>query len=133
MSKNFRAIADKTAVSLSLLCALHCLAMPLIVIFLPALTGMAIADEAFHLWLAFAVVPVSLFALTLGCKKHKQVHLLIFGCIGIAVLLSAPLLGHDALGELGEKSLTVMGTIIIAIGHVLNYRRCTSLEDCSDI
>lgn len=127
---NLRAIADKTAVSLSLLCAIHCLAMPLLVVLMPAIAGMFIADEVFHIWLAFAVIPVSVYALTMGCKKHKRYQLLIIGGIGVAILLSAPIVGHDFLGETWEKILTAIGAVIIAFAHVLNFRECKRHVQC---
>lgn len=130
--KNLTAMADKTAVSLSLLCALHCLAMPVAVVLLPTLAGLAIAEEGFHLWMVFAVIPVSIYALTMGCKKHKRYQLLVIGGIGLAIVLAAALLGHDLLGEMWEKVLTVIGVNVIAVGHIWNYRLCQQHDNCGD-
>ncbi|MDB2409181.1 MerC domain-containing protein [Pseudomonadales bacterium] len=70
--KNIQAVAEKAAISLSFICAVHCLALPLMVVFLPSLVVFNLEDEASHFWMLAAVVPTSLFALTLGCKKHKK-------------------------------------------------------------
>ena len=128
--KNTRAIADKAAVSLSFLCALHCLAMPVAVALLPALAGLPFAEEGFHLWMVIVVLPVSIYALTMGCKKHKRYQLLMLGCLGLTILVAAALFGHDFLGEFWEKVLTVIGASVIALGHLWNFRLCQKLDTC---
>lgn len=122
--------ADKLAISLSLLCAIHCLAMPFIVLLGPAITGLVIADESFHLWLVLAVLPVSAYALTMGCKKHRQYQPVILGAVGLLILVFAAIAGHDFLGEVWEKGLTLLGALIIAAGHVLNFRKCQRYDGC---
>jgi len=122
--KNLQTFADKASISLSFLCAVHCLAMPLLVTLLPALVALPMADEAFHKWMLFGVIPISSAALFMGCKKHKRYRVLITGFIGLAILTAAALIGHDVLGEIGEKALTVIGAAVLAIGHFWNYRAC---------
>jgi hypothetical protein len=124
--KNMQAIADKTAISLSLLCAIHCLAMPFLLVLVPAMTAINLADESFHLWMLIAVIPTSLMALTLGCKKHKRYRLFILATSGLSLMILAAWLGHDLLGESGEIALTAIGASIIAVGHYLNHRLCQS-------
>ena len=129
---NIQAIADKVAVSLSLLCTIHCLLMPLAVVLLPALAALPLADEAFHFWMVYGVLPISIYALTMGCKKHKRYRLLLVGGIGLTILVAAALVGHEILGEVWEKSLTVLGASIIALGHYWNYRLCQDNCSCHD-
>ena len=122
--KNIQAFSDKAAISLSVICTLHCLALPIAVVLLPSLAIFNLEDEASHLWMLAAVVPTSLFALTLGCKKHKKMGVMVFVLVGLAVLASAVLMGHDILGEAGEKVLLATGAIIIALGHLRNHQLC---------
>ena len=124
--------SDKAAVSLSILCTAHCLVLPLLLTSLPSTLAVTMQDEAFHLALVFLVVPMSLFALALGCKDHKRYRVLVLGIAGITCLLSAVFLGHDILGESGEKIFTVIGSAFIALGHVFNYRLCRKhkLDPC---
>jgi len=118
------------AISLSLLCTIHCLVLPLALVILPSLAALPLADEAFDLWMVIAVIPVSAYALTMGCKKHKSYHQLLIGGIGLSLLLAAVFLDHDSLGENREKILTVSGAVMIAIGHILNYRLCQLQYRC---
>lgn len=128
--KSILALSDKLAISLSLLCTLHCLALPLALVMLPTFAALPLADEDFHLWMVIAVIPISAYALTMGCKKHKHYRLLWIGGIGLTLLILAVVLGHDLLGESWEKILTVAGASIIAFGHFLNYRLCQRHDSC---
>ena len=124
-------VADKAAISLSLICAVHCLAMPLVIALLPALASYGLADEAFHTWIILAVIPLSAFALTMGCKKHRQLNVLYTGLVGLFLLCLTPLLGHELLGETGEKALTTAGAALIAASHLKNFRLCRNETACA--
>jgi hypothetical protein len=121
-----RPLADKTAIGLSLLCAVHCLALPILIVLAPALGSLAIADESFHLWMVTVVVPVSAYALYMGCREHRKMLVLGIGAAGILLLIAAVILGHDVLGEAGERGLTLAGAALVAWSHLQNYRLCRS-------
>ena len=127
---NSQSVTDRVAIGLSFLCTLHCLVLPVLVALLPSLTAFAFADESFHLWMLVAVLPISVFALTMGCRKHKRYQILWVGFSGLAVMISAVVFGHDFLGEAGEKALTVVGAAMVAYGHFLNQKLCRA-EECS--
>jgi carbon starvation protein CstA len=126
-----RPIADKTAVSISVLCALHCLFMPIAVALLPTIGALGLNDEAFHFWMVFAVVPTSAFALLMGCRQHRRWSVLSVGIAGLLLLALAVYLGHDVLGELWERALTLLGSLFVAASHIRNYRLCQAPAACS--
>lgn len=118
--------------SLSFLCVAHCLLVPLLVLLMPVVASLPVADEGFHQLLVWAVLPSSLLALTLGCRKHRHWQVLAFGGFGLLLLVGSALFGHDLLGELGEKLGTVIASGFIAASHLKNYRLCKkSLCKCS--
>lgn len=121
---NTQAFADKTAIGLSFICTIHCLALPFIVVMLPSLAVFNLEDETYQLWMVAAVIPTSVYALTMGCKKHKKLGIMVLGAVGLAIIISATWLGHDVLGETGEKVFSVLGAVIIALGHWINYQLC---------
>ncbi len=125
-----RALTDKTAMSLSLLCLLQCLATPVLIVMLPGLAALQFDDEAFHLWMALAVLPISVYALTIGCKQHQRYRLLGVGLVGLLLLLSAVLLGEGVISDFQERALTVCGAVTIALGHYWNYRLCRRQQSC---
>ncbi|MGB2044589.1 MAG: MerC domain-containing protein [Porticoccaceae bacterium] len=126
--KNIQTLSDKTAISLSIICALHCLALPSLLVLLPSLTALNLADEVVHLWMLAAVIPISIYALTMGCRKHKRLGIVALGLAGITTLIAAALLGHDVLGETGEKIIVTTGAFIIAISHWQNHQLCRRLD-----
>lgn len=125
-----RQLMDKFAISLSLLCALHCLLLPLVLVWLPVSSLSMLNSEAFHLALVVLVIPLSLCALLMGCWKHKRYSVLVLGSVGLLFLITALLFEHDSLGELGEKILTFAGAAFIGLGHWCNYKLCQHDESC---
>lgn len=125
-----RPLSDKLAISLSTLCTIHCLMLPLIVSWLPTAAALILEDEFFHLSMVILVIPLSLYALTLGCKQHQRHRVLVLGIAGLVLLISAVFLGHDILGEFGEKILTVSGASLITLGHALNFHFCRHDQQC---
>ena len=124
-------VTDKFAIGLSLICAIHCLALPLLLIILPSMIALQLDNEIFHTLIIITVLPVSIFALTLGYKKHKHNWLLIVGFTGLLLLVIAVILGEETTGEFGEKLLTVLGASLVAAGHLWNFRLCQQLADCA--
>lgn len=127
--KTTQAITDKLAIGLSLACVIHCLALPVLLVLLPGIAALQLNNESFHLWMVVAVLPSSIYALTLGCKQHKRYQLLFLGFIGIVLMILALLLGETLIGELGEKILTTIGGVLVATGHWFNYRLCNTQQD----
>ena len=127
--ENIQTIADKSAIVLSFLCALHCLLLPAAIVLYPSTLGFLSGDESVHFALLFVVIPISAYALIKGGKVHKSRKVFITGISGLLVLVAAVVLGHDIVGEIGEKILTVLGSIIVIIAHIKNHLICRA-TDC---
>ena len=117
-------LLDRASIGLSVICVLHCFATPILLAFAPSLLALPVADEKFHAVLIFLILPASLVALTLGCRRHGDMSVVYWGCGGLVVLLGTLVLGHDLLGDAGEKVVTVFGSGLVVIGHTLNFRAC---------
>lgn len=114
-------VGDKSAICLSFACVLHCILLPLMLIFLPTVTALnVISDESVHLWLVCAVAPISLLAVGFGYRYHGQVKVLVTNVAGVLVLISAILFGHDLWFGKGEIILTLTGSALIIFSHVKN-------------
>jgi len=100
-------------------------------IILPSMIALQLDNEIFHTLIIITVLPVSIFALTLGYKQHKRNWLLILGFTGLLLLVIAVILGEEITGEFGEKLLTVLGASLVAAGHLWNFRLCQQLADCA--
>ena len=102
------------AIGLSIACAIHCLALPVLIVMLPSVAALNLDNEAFHLWMVVAVIPCSVYALFLGCKEHNRRQLLVLAGIGLTMLVLALVLGEARIGEAGEKALTLLGAVLVA-------------------
>ena len=122
--KTIQAYSDKLAISLSFLCMLHCLALPALLIMVPSMTALQLDNEAFHLVMLIGVIPISLYALSVGCQLHQRYRLLAMGGVGLLFLIGAVTFGEAFFGESGEKILTLIGSLIIILGHYWNFRLC---------
>ena len=130
MNQNIQALTDRSAISLSLLCAIHCLAFPWAVILIPSMAALPLEGEILHIWLLIVIIPTSIFALTLGCKKHKNYRIVALGALGLSILIAAIFVEGLESGEVWEKVLTVIGAAFIAAGHLWNYRLCKRHGNC---
>ncbi len=108
---------DATGITLSALCFLHCLAVPLIA------TGMLawMASEVIHIGLTIALAGVVVFVAWPSYQRHRRAVVPALLGVGLIVLIVA-VLGEDALGEYAETALTALGSVVLILGHILNLR-----------
>ena len=111
--------SDGLAVGLSLLCLVHCLALPLIAAAIPALANVLELPESAHLVLLLLAVPVSAFALVRGYRHHGAMLPALFGGVGLALLAAGV---FAASTEAMETGLTVAGGLLLAAAHLRNWK-----------
>lgn len=121
---------DKAAMSLSLICVAHCFFAPSFIILSSAFASFTVDNEFIHKFILFVAVPVSVYALHAGYKNHKETSFILIGAIGLISLILAVSLGEMLLGEIGEKSMTLIGSILVAYAHLRNHQLCKEL-DCT--
>ncbi len=127
--KPTQSVMDKLAIGLSMMCTVHCFATPILLTLLPSFAALQLDNEQFHLWILAAVIPTSVLALSLGCKKHKRLRYMVSGFVGVTLMVLAVTVGEVLFGELGEKGLTLVGAAFIAVAHWFNYRQCLAKSD----
>ena len=124
-----RSYLDAAAVVLSGICMLHCLALPLVLTILPIVNISLLDETTFHTLMLIVILPVSLVALTIGCRKHKDLLTIGLGAVGLGILAFTAFFGHEFFGLTGERFVTSLGGVILAAAHIQNYR-CCRREDC---
>ena len=127
---NTQVNADKASITLSLACMIHCLLMPSFLVLTSGFFALSIDNELIHKAFLIIVLPVSLYALITGYRNHKTLSYFYLGTSGLWLLVFAVFFGDSVFGELAEKSLTLLGSIIVASAHYKNYKACKEL-DCS--
>lgn len=144
----FHRALDNLGATASVLCAVHCLAMPLLLTLLPAVGLSFLLDETLEK--AFVIGAVLLAALNScwGYRLHRKSRVFIFILIGSALLLIATFAmdhqhlhhshdhhhGHDhgpARPQDNAWGLTMLvcGAITLAIGHILNRIFCNKCTE----
>ena len=126
-------ISDKFAISLSTICAIHCFFAPSLLVLFSSFESIQYNNELIHFLFLLMAVPISFFALILGLKNHKKSSYFLVGIAGLTILILALILGEEILGELGEKLVTLIGSIIVVFAHFKNYQTCIQIEcSCHD-
>ncbi|RPG40398.1 MAG: MerC domain-containing protein [Gammaproteobacteria bacterium TMED236] len=130
---NTQVNADKASITLSLACMIHCLLMPSFLVLTSGFFALSIDNELIHKAFLIIVLPVSLYALITGYRNHKILSYFYIGTSGLWLLVFAIFFGEGVFGELVEKSLTLLGSIIVASAHYKNYKACKELDcNCHD-
>lgn len=144
---------DSLGASISVICAVHCLLTPILIIFLPIFNLTFWTHHNFHLWMVLLILPITTTAFFLGCRKHKDKWVLILGIIGITCLISVALYeafenlniasdshhccskhaNRESLNRLKRSTIVnVIGGIFVATAHIRNYFLCRKqLCSCS--
>ena len=124
---------DRLAMALSSACAIHCFLTPSFVLLTSGLISFSFDNEFVHNLILFVAVPISLYALISGYSNHKIFYLLPIGIVGLSALVLAVAMGETLLGELGEKSLTLIGSFLVVFAHFKNHQVCKEFDcECHD-
>jgi hypothetical protein len=121
---------DRFAITLSSICAIHCIALPVVASLIPLLATSIPHDNAlhefwFHQFILIFILPVSIFALIAGYRCHKKITPIFVGTIGLVILavmalFAENLVSQQIISSLSETILTIFGGIIHAAGHISN-------------
>lgn len=117
---------DKLGLSISVLCAIHCLFVPVFVALLPLSPLALTLDEWLHPFFIVLIAPTVFYASRRSYYNKKVVGFLTAG-FGLIVL--GWLTGHFWLGEWVETGGTLAGSILLIAGHWFNFKHhqtCTN-------
>jgi len=124
---SFRINWEAIGISASLICAIHCALMPLLLTSLP-LFGVNLIE---NLWVELSLLGtafvVGFISLWHGYRRHhhRVITFVVFS-IGIALFLAHQLISIEYSGIL----LIFPGVIAILSAHYLNYRLCRKANHC---
>lgn len=112
------AAIDGAAISLSGLCVIHCLALPLFAAILPV-AGMWAEAEWMHKAFVAAALPLSGFAITRALASKGQLLFIGLAVLGLSLLISAAFV--EAFHDL-ETPITVIGALLLASAHIWRWQ-----------
>lgn len=112
-------VLDASAITLSGLCLVHCLALPALAVALP-LAGLWAEQEWVHQVFALSALPITVLAMTRPFHEGARTSFILLAGSGLALLISAAFI--EGLHDL-ETPLTVVGALLLATAHIRRWRR----------
>ena len=107
---------DSLGGTVSLVCLIHCLGLPMLIALAPSFGDVLAVPESVHLLMLALALPVSLLALLRGSAQQCRGWPLVGGTIGL-LLMAAGLLAPA-----WETPLTVGGSLMVVAAHIGNWR-----------
>lgn len=126
MTHHTKSLLDMSGTGLSLLCLLHCLALPTAAIAAPALAPelaerLSLVDGQAHLILFLLAAPVTMLAFFWGERTMRAGRwTMVFAGLGLVLMLTG---ASHILAQPMETVLTVTGVSFLIGAHVTNWRR----------
>lgn len=132
---------DVTGSALSTLCAIHCMAMPLVAATLPLWGLSLLGSRGWEQFTSSTMVSLAAFCLWQGCRRHGRWWLLAVLGLGATVVLGTQFFWADSgcrdaccavRTDWKEAAFMFAGGLAIATAHVLNlhYRRKCHCRFC---
>lgn len=117
MPPRFSSLLDKSAMTLSGLCLIHCLAGSLLLTMFAASSG--VLGHNVHVVGLLLALPLAAIALWRGVRVHGRIGVAVLGALGIALMAVSLLIGH---GGAGEVLVSIVGVSLLAAAHLWNLR-----------
>lgn len=117
---------DITGMGLSVACAIHCLATPILLSSLPVLGMEVFGHEGIESAMIAVIVGLAAFTFFKGYRMHGRKAHLALGSVGLAVFL----LLRPAVSETLEPYVTLLGGTAFVLGHFFNWQWSKPCEDC---
>ncbi len=119
MTRRLSFLIDKSAIGLSGLCLLHCVATTVALAML-SVGGIGFFQHDIHKTGLVIAMPLAALGLGWGVLRHGRWGVLALGTAGIGFMGVALMVTHGQ----AELVLTVIGVLLVAAAHWLNIR-CT--------
>lgn len=117
----FAQIADRFGATASLLCAVHCAALPFVIVMLPALGLGFLADHEIERgFIVFACLLAST-TLLLGLRRHGDRRALALLIPGVVLLFAGALVDFERAASV-HALLVSGGGALVALAHLANLR-----------
>ncbi len=113
------AAMDAGAITLSVLCLIHCLALPLLSATMPMM-GVLAEAEWVHRLLVMLAAPMPLIAIIADERGPRWIEFTFLATLGLALLLAAAMI--EALHD-HETVITVTGACLLSIAHIRRWSR----------
>ena len=127
MKRNFNhELVDTTGACLSVACAIHCLAMPLLVALLPLIGLGFLATERAELVFISGAIVLAIGSLAWGVRHHRRWRALLILIVALAFIATARTVVEGTF----EVVFYSIGGILLATAHLVNRHLCKTCPAC---
>ncbi len=114
-------VADRVGATASLLCAVHCAALPFVLAALPLLGLSFLAGHTFERVFVLCAASLAAVALVAGYRRHRRRAALALAIPGLALLVIGVCIDLDKALTAHAIMVTIGGTLL-ACAHLVNLR-----------
>lgn len=123
MNHRFHTLLDRFGATGSLVCAVHCALLPLLLAAIPSLGVSPWLGDGFELVFVAFATGVGVFSLVYGYHRHRRIRALGVLLAGLALLWAGLLYGPWHHGSAGlHAAVMTLGGTLIGVAHLLNLR-----------
>lgn len=122
LRQTLHAFIDRLAAAGSLLCAVHCALLPLVLVVAPALAAGVLWSEGLERLAVACVTLMGLASLGWGWWKHRSPGPLLLLVPGLALLWSALLVLVIHRSVPAHAAVMAVGGVLVALAHLFNLR-----------
>jgi len=95
---------DRIGIFASVLCAIHCALTPVLLILMPTF-GKAWAHPSTHWGMAIIVIPIAIFMMRKGYRKHGRKWTVVAGVLGVLFIIVGAILPYTEVGTSGGSEI----------------------------
>lgn len=117
-TKSNSKIIDRIGFSVSILCAIHCALMPVLITMLPLLGLQFVGSSYFELIIMAASLLLAVGSLKGSRHNHRSYRPLLLVVIGFSLMLT----GHILEAHEYEWCFFAFGGVFVAVAHLINYK-----------
>jgi phosphoglycerol transferase MdoB-like AlkP superfamily enzyme len=123
-----RNVFDKVGITVTSLCAIHCIMLPIILPVLPLL-GLSVGhNHAFERVMLLVTIVLGFIALFIGFHRyHRKLYPFYSLFLGVFIYWQRDVWGHEY-----EHAVLIVGASLVVLAHVMNMRLCNSCKSCHD-
>lgn len=123
-----RSMFDKVGITVTSLCAIHCIMLPVILPVLPLLGLSVVHNHAFERIVLLITMVLGFITLFIGFHRyHRKLYPFYSLFLGGFIYWQ-----KDAWGPELEHVVLVVGASLVVLAHIMNMRLCNSCHSCED-
>lgn len=121
-----RVLFDKVGITVTSLCAIHCIMLPVLLPVLPLLGLTVSHNHAFERVMLLITMALGFVALFIGFHRyHRKLYPFYSLFLGGFIYWQRDVWGHEY-----EHAVLIVGASLVVLAHIMNMRLCNQCGSC---